>query len=55
METEPANTLFTEFTMAKFVWLAVIVLFTAAVVIRGIRRKRRLKDRNCGPDVDRSS
>lgn len=55
MGADSVNPLFTEFTTAKLVWLVVIAACTAVVVIRGIRRKRRQKDRDCGPDVDKSS
>lgn len=43
-EAESANQLFNEFTTTKMVWLVVIVACTAAVVIRGLRRRRRERD-----------
>ena len=45
MEGEAANTLFTEFTTEKVIWLLVIAACTIAVVIRGQRRRRRDKHR----------
>lgn len=41
VENLSANPLFTDLTTAKVIWLLVIAAFTLAVVIRGLRHKRR--------------